>query len=72
MRLCTSVYVCALWSQTESAAAGLSARSAHASGFKQDLAARNAFVVLSDPSRFNKTSGAGPRSVSLSLPPFSQ
>ena len=32
--------------------AGLSARSAHASGFKQDLAACNTFVVLSDPSRF--------------------
>lgn len=65
VRVC--VRACVLWSQTASTAAGLSARSAHASGFKQDLAARNAFVVLSDPSRFNKTSGAGPLSVSLGL-----
>ena len=58
--------VCVVVADSEHSS-GLSARSAHASGFKQDLEARNAFVVLSDPSRFNKTSGAESLSLSLSL-----
>lgn len=58
-RVRACVCACVLWSQTVSTAAGLSARSAHASGFRQDLATRDAFVVLPDPSRFNKTSATG-------------
>lgn len=64
------IYVCVLWSQTASTAARLSARSAHASGFKQDLAVRNAFVVLSEPPHI-LTRHQGP-GLSLSLPFFLQ